>query len=152
MSDLMQPTLIGWPTKRGPRHPDVLLLDEKAETPQYVGKGFSKLATESKGFEVTAEILRNADQYVVKGCRTMDGKHRGVSVFDKRNPGLKTFVWYLIPAKTTLPDALAVTQDEPELSKVEPNHYTIAPKDDMPLSLFLQYLKSIEQQARAANI
>ena len=150
--DLMQPTLVGWYTKKGRRDPDVLVRNKKSITPQYIGEGFGKLATEGDLFELTAEILRNADQYVVKGCRTMDGMHRGISIFDKRNPRLKAFDWYIISANSTLPDALAVTRDPLYLSHTEPNHYTIAPKDDMPLSLFLQYLKSMANQASLSNI
>ncbi len=149
--DLMQPTLVGWLTTLGRRDPDVLVRNQKGISPQYVGEGFSQLATDGKEFTLTAEILRNADQYVVKGCRTMDGMHRGISVFDKRNPKLKAFDWYLIPAGSKLPDALAVTRDRPEFSSVRPIHYTLAPKDDMPLSLFLQYLKSMENQASLSN-
>ncbi len=145
--ELMQPTLIGWYSKKGTRDPDVLVRNQKGVTPQYIDADLEKLATESKELELTTEILRHADQYIVKGCRTMKGKHRGISVFDKKNGILRDFEWYKIAAKSKLPDALAVTRDEPALSKSTPIHYTIAPKDDMPLSLFLQYLRSIENQA-----
>ncbi len=150
--DLMQPTLVGWLTAIARRDPDILVKNKKGVTPQYVGEGIDNIATEGKDFALTAEILRNADQYVVKGCRTMDGLHRGISVFDKRNPKLKPFDWYLIPAGSKLPDALAVTRDRPELSSAKPIHYTLAPKDDMSLALFLQYLKSMENQAKLSNI
>lgn len=146
--DLMQPTLIGWNSQRGPRHPDVLVKNQKDESPQYLDAGLSQLAIETKELELTTEILRNADKYVVRGCRTMKGNHRGISVFDKQNAVLRGFDWYLIPANTELPAALAVTRDEPALSKPTPIHYTVAPKDDMPLSLFLQYLKSVGDQSK----
>ncbi len=147
--DLMQPTLIGWYSKNhDPRIPDVLVKNQKGATPQYLGADLDKLAVESKELELTAEILRNADQYIVKGCRTMKGKHRGISVFDKKNAVLNGFDWFVIPANTELPAALAVTRDDNALSSPKPIHYTVAPKDDMPLLLFLQYLKSIGDQAK----
>lgn len=148
-TDLMEPTLIGWVTQRAPRPPDVLVVDDKQASPQYRGQS-NELVTESKKREITAEIVRHADQYIVRGCRTMKGEHRGVSVFDKRNPHGR-FEWYLLPANATLPDALAVTRDVKIPSKTLPNHYTVAPKDDMPLSLFLQYLKGLEAQASLAK-
>lgn len=148
--DFMQPTIIGWYTRDDARNPDVLLRDKNGASPQYNGEGFANLVTEGKELKLTAEILRNADQYIVKGCRTMNGLHRGVSVFDKKNPRL-AFDWYVIPANAKLPDALAVTRDVPELTRPTPIHYTLAPKDDMPLSLFLQYLKGMGQQAKLSK-
>lgn len=53
---------------------------------------------------------------------------------------------------TKIPKSLAVTRDEdwrppaktPEEEALrDPVHYTVAPKDDMPLSLFLQHLKEM---------
>lgn len=147
LTDLMQPTLVGWVTPRGPRNPDVLVSDEKGVSPQYPNGDFAALAVEGKDKALTAEILRNADQYIVKGCYTMSGLHRGVSVFDKKNTALRNFDWYKIKANATIHPALVVTRDRPNGTSVEPIHYTVAPKNDMPLSLFLQCLKSMEAQA-----
>lgn len=146
--DLMQPTLIGWYAARGPRDPDVLVRNQQGDTPQYLDAAMEQLAVESRELELTTEILRNADKYMVRGCRTMKGNYRGISVFDKKNAVLRGFDWYLIPAATALPPALAVTRDETALTKTTPIHYTVAPKDDMPLSLFLQYLKGLGDQAK----
>lgn len=77
----------------------------------------------------------------------MAGSHRGVSVFDKHNPRLTHFDWYRIPHGTKIPDALAVTRDSASKTSMLPIHYTITPKDDMPLPLFLQHLKTIGAQA-----
>ncbi len=149
--DFMTPTIIGWYSTQGkPRRPDILVNDQKGGTPQYINFAENQLATEGKDLRLTEEILRNADQYIVKGCRTMSGHHRGVSVFDKKNVRLK-FDWYLIPAHSTLPPAIAVTRDDVLLSKPDPIHYTLAPKDDMSLSLFLQYLRSIGAQAKLSK-
>ena len=117
-------------------------------SPQYKnGDVDDDLITEGKQKPVTAEILRNADQYIVKGCRTMSGEHRGVSVFDKKNAALKNFDWFKIPAGTDIPEGLAVTRDASYTVSAKPIHYTLAPKDDMTLSLFLQQLRSMAAKA-----
>ena len=146
----MLPTIIGWYSRGEARDPDILLRNQKGNSPQYINDDFKQLATEGKELELTAEILRNADQYIVKGCRTMSGLHRGVSVFDKKNPRLR-FDWYIIPANSKLPDALAVTRDDDKTISSKPIHYTLAPKDNMPLSLFLQYLRSMGAQAKLST-
>ena len=147
-AELMQPTLIGWHTKNEPRHPDVLVNDSIGVSPQYVGGDLSALVTEGKDGAETENILRNADKYIVKGCRTMAGKHRGISVFDKKNQVLRNFDWYKIEKGTDIPEPLAVTRDSPLLESIRPIHYTIAPKDDMPLPLFLQHLKSLGSKSK----
>jgi hypothetical protein len=148
-TELMQPTLIGWYVQLEARRPDVLLEGARDKlSPQYkCGDMHDELVTESKQKPVTAEILRNADQYIVKGCRTMSGEHRGVSVFDKKNAGLKNFDWFKIPAGTGIPEGLAVTRDASFTVSTKPIHDTVAPKDDMTLSLFLQQLKSMATKA-----
>lgn len=148
-TELMQPTLIGWYVKLEARRPDVLIAGAKDKvSPQYQNGDLNDdLVTEDKKKPVTAEILRNADQYIVKGCRTMNGEHRGVSVFDKKNGGLKNFDWFKIPAGTDIPKGLAVTRDASYTVSTKPIHYTVAPKDDMTLSLFLQQLKSMAAKA-----
>jgi hypothetical protein len=69
--------------------------------------------------------------------------YRGISTFDGMNPVLKNFVWYKLPSGTEIPQAIAITQDSDFSNKI--NHFTIAPKDDMPLDLFLVYLSILER-------
>ena len=71
-----------------------------------------------------------------------------MSVFDATNPQLKNFDWYEMTAGTTILDALAVTRDADRPIPGRATHYTIAPKDDMPLSLFLQHLKGMAAKAK----
>ena len=146
-TELMQPVIIGWITARGPRVPDVLLSDERNVSPQYTTGDSPSIVTEGKAKPLTADIIAHADQYVVKGCRTMRGDHRGVSLFDKTNPRLGNLDWYKIPAGFGLPDAIAVTRDSSRKESTEPIHYTVAPKDAMSLSLFLQYMKALANAA-----
>lgn len=146
---LMTPTLIGWKVKLGARPPDVLVQDSSGMSPQYAGGKFpGEMLEEDKQKSVTARILADASGYVVKGCRAVDKsvRHRGVSVFDATR-SFKGFTWYRIPAGTPIPPGLAVTKDEDFRKNGEAIHYTIAPKDDMPLSLFLQHLKGFEAVA-----
>jgi hypothetical protein len=141
-ADLMQPTLIGFHLKRGPRQPDVLLRDGKGVTPQYEkGDINGAIALDASG-ELTRHILANAGDYVVQGCRTIKGEHRGLSLFDKANRRLP-FKWFLIPANSDIPPGIAVTRDSDDEHSEDAIHYTVAPKDDMPLSLFLQHLKGL---------
>lgn len=147
--DMMQPTLIGWMTSNGPRLPDVLLNDSTGKSPQYVGgQPGGDLVTESRKRPTTAQLVSDASAYTVKGCRTIRGDHRGVSVFDATNPQLKNFDWFEIAAGTAIPEALAVTRDADRPIPGRATHYTIAPKDDMPLSLFLQHLKGMAAAAK----
>lgn len=148
---LMIPTLIGLKLKRGPRPPDVLLTDPKGKTPQYEDSDLTKALIHDESGELMRKVLANAGDYTVAGCRTLKGNHRGMSVFDKANTRLP-FTWYRIPINTKIPKSLAVTRDEDWLPPArtpaeeearDPVHYTIAPKDDMPLSLFLQHLKEM---------
>lgn len=154
--DLMCPTLIGFEAKRGPRHPDVFVTDkEEGSTPQYKGKSEPKLVEEDRKLQpITNEMIKNAGDYMVKGCRSTRAgdPHRGLSLFDKTNDGLRGFEWYVIGADATIPKGLAVLRDaKPRKSpKDSPIHYTVAPKDDMPLSLFLVQLRTLGQTARKA--
>lgn len=72
----------------------------------------------------------------------------GVSVFDMVNTALSNFDWFKLPANTSIPESLAVTRDADRARPGKPTHYTIAPKDDMPLSLFLQHLKGMAAAAK----
>jgi hypothetical protein len=141
-AELMQPTLIGFHLKRGPRRPDVLFRDGKGVTPQYESGDINgAIALDASG-DLTRHILANAGDYVVQGCRTIKGEHRGLSLFDKANRRLP-FAWFRIPANSKIPPGIAVTRDSDEEHSEDAIHYTAAPKDDMPLSLFLQHLKEL---------
>lgn len=69
-------------------------------------------------------------------------------MFDAPNAQLRNFDWFEIPAHAPIPEALAVTRDADRARPGKPTHYTIAPKDDMPLSLFLQHLKGLAAAAK----
>lgn len=83
---------------------------------------------------------RDGKKFVI-GCRSIRGDYRGVSTFDRKTLGLPGFRWYKLPKQTDIPVALAVTQDSD--FKNGPNHFTIAPKDDMTLELFLIWLNQL---------
>ncbi|WLI89162.1 hypothetical protein Q4S45_21095 [Massilia sp. R2A-15] len=59
--------------------------------------------------------------------------------------GSKTTKHFKIPAGTQIPPGLAVTKDHQNVQGAF--HYTIAPKGDVPLPLFLQQLKTMNQRA-----
>jgi hypothetical protein len=147
-SPYLLPTLVGWSTPSH-RPPDVLLVDSKGDSPQYDDNGV--VSENRKTTPKTAEIVDAAARYTVKGCRsTFPGPHRGVSTFDRPNPGLPVFEWIRLPVGTPIPPGLAVTRDfDPAIrdSDIKPRHYTIAPKDDMPLPLFLAHLRGLEAAA-----
>ncbi len=90
------------------------------------------------------EIVEVDGKKFVKGCRTIAGHYRGVSTFDRKNPNLSGFTWYKLPKATPIPEALAITQDSDYPNKA--NHFTIAPKDDMPLDLFQVWLGALNKQ------
>jgi hypothetical protein len=54
-----------------------------------------------------------------------------------------------IPANAKIPPGIALTRGSDDLESDDPIHYTAAPKDDMPLSLFLQYLKALAVDVKA---
>jgi len=141
-ADLMQPTLIGFHLKRGPRKPDVLFHDGKGRTPQYENGDINAAIALDPSGDLTRHILANAGDYVVQGCRTIRGDHRGMSLFDKANSRLP-FTWFRIPANSKIPPGIAITRDSDDEHSEDAIHYTAAPKDDMPLSLFLQHLKEL---------
>ncbi|WP_338847508.1 hypothetical protein V8J88_02210 [Massilia sp. W12] len=90
------------------------------------------------------EVFEKNGMPWIKGCRsTKKGKqHWGVSLFDKP-PSFAKNDWrnFKIPQDTPIPESIAVTQDGDSAERE--NHYSICPKDDMPLSLFIQHLKEI---------
>jgi hypothetical protein len=93
-------------------------------------------------------IFERDGQKFVAGCRTIQGQHRGISTFDDKNSRLAGFQWFKLPKGTAIPPGLAVTRDsDKDLIK----HYTIAPKDDMPLDLFLVWLNALNSAMTASN-
>lgn len=92
-------------------------------------------------------VVDRDNQRIVLGCRCIKGDYRGVSTFDLKVTwyGAKTTKHFKIPADTGIPPGLAVTKDYQNDHGAF--HYTIAPKDDMPLPLFLQHLKTMHQKA-----
>jgi hypothetical protein len=110
-------------TQHEPRLPDVLVNDSKGASPQYVGgRPGGALVTESRGKPTTSQIVSDASSYVVKGCRTIRGDHRGVSVFDMANTALSNFDWFNLPANTPIPESLAVTRDADRARPGKPTH------------------------------
>jgi hypothetical protein len=99
--------------------------------------------TEPKGKPLTQQIVADASKYIVRGCRASTGDYRGVSVFDEPGVVHKKYEWFSIPEGTPIPPGLAVTRDGKKRPGVQ-LHHTIAPKDDMPFTLFLQHLKGFE--------
>jgi hypothetical protein len=80
----------------------------------------------------------------VLGCSAVKGKyHNGVSTFDKQISPTKNHTrMYEIPKKVDLPEGLAITKDN--LNKTfNATHYSLAPKNDMPMELFIQSLKVV---------
>jgi hypothetical protein len=96
-------------------------------------------------------FTRDSDGAImVRGCRCVagEGDYRGVSTFDVRPDLGKSFSYFQIPGGTLIPEALAVTKDAFN-RRFGGYHYTVAPKDDMPLSLFLVWLGAIEASMKA---
>lgn len=75
--------------------------------------------------------------------------HRGLSLFNGLNKVLP-FAWYAIEADTKIPAGLAVTCDA-DSTKKGVVHYTVAPKDDMTLALYLVQLNALGKDAIAAG-
>jgi hypothetical protein len=137
----MQPTLIGFGPDERPRLPDIHLSDESGKSPQFRDGGGIEREPASK--PLTKQIVADASKYTVRGCRTIKGNYRGVSVFDAPAAMTRDAEWFYIPEGTDIPPGLAVTKDGDKMPG-KALHYTIAPKDDMPFTLFLQHLKGFE--------
>ncbi|MGN2246288.1 hypothetical protein ACFWZ3_06335 [Frateuria sp. GZRR35] len=86
------------------------------------------------------KIVERDGRQIVIGCRCVSGDYRGVSTFD-RTTALGGFRWYRLPKGTAIPEAIAVTQDSDFSDRA--NHFTLAPKDDMPLELFQIWLNAL---------
>ena len=95
------------------------------------------------------EIEERDGKQIVKGCRCIHGDYRGVSTFDRPNPNLMGFTWRRLPKGAPVPEALAITQDSDLKDKA--NHYTVAPKDDMPLELFQVWLNALAKNMAPAD-
>jgi hypothetical protein len=96
-------------------------------------------------------VIDRDGHQVVLGCRCVKGGSRGISTFDKRVTwfGNRSSRHFRLPAKAILPPGIAVTKDH--RNEYGAHHYTLAPKDDMPLDLFLQHLRSLAQIAILEN-
>jgi len=141
---IMQPTIIGFGKDEKPRPPDILLRDESGATPQYNAEG---MVRETNSKPLTKQLIADASKYVVQGCRTTKGDFRGVSTFDMMNPRARGVEWFAVPEGTEIPPGLAITRDGRKVPG-QPLHHTIAPKDNMPFTLFLQHLKGFEAVLR----
>ncbi len=97
------------------------------------------------------KIVDRDGQRVVLGCRATSGNFRGLSIFDAKvswlGPG---WINYEIPAGTGIPESLAIVKDH-YIKSYGSTHYTIAPKDDMPLELFIQTLKVVAKAAKQVD-
>jgi hypothetical protein len=72
-----------------------------------------------------------------------------LSLFNGTNKVLP-FDWFVITADTRIPEGLAVTRDA-DSTKQGAVHYTVAPKDDMTLSLYLVQLHALGKDAVASR-
>jgi len=152
VEDVMEPTLIGWMASGGTRlrAPDVLVTDSSGTSPQYQDPGQTQLKQNGKGEKMTggerrlaaAEMVSDGDDLIVKGCRHSRGDHRGLSLNNAVDLKQKQYVWFEIKSGTDIPPGLAVIRDAHPAKKGDA-HYTVAPKDDMTLSLFLANLKAM---------
>jgi hypothetical protein len=116
--------------------------EEKAGHPVlYPNPGFTRKDNSVRLPDVA--IIKRDGQQIVKGCRCVHGDYRGVSTFDRKT-ALRGVKWYKLPRGAEIPEALAITQDSDYKDRA--NHFTIAPKDDMPLGLFLVWLNALSAQ------
>ena len=90
------------------------------------------------------EIIERNGKKFVRGCRCIRGDYRGISVFVRINEKLIGYKWFVVKKGAIIPEALAITQDG---DRNDINHYTIAPKDEMPLELFAVWLRQLAEQA-----
>jgi hypothetical protein len=97
------------------------------------------------------QIVARDGKQIVRGCRCTQGDYRGISVFDAKVTWLgPKWVNYRIPKETPVPENLAVTRDH-SIPRHQATHYTLAPKDDMTLELFVQSLKIIASRAEKVD-
>ncbi len=118
-------------------------VDAKKGLPRiYPNPGFNRGNGQIRPADVKI-VERDGNKFVL-GCRATSGFFRGVSTFDRKNPDLSGFRWFCLPMGVEIPEALAITQESAHKDRA--NHYTIAPKDDMPLELFLAWLKVLDNK------
>jgi hypothetical protein len=151
-NNVMEPTLVGWMANKGTRlrAPDVLVQDNAGASPQYQDGKMQGLKLNVKGENMTgsqrktaaASMVVDGANLIVKGCRNSRGDHRGLSLNNKVDLEQKHYVWFEIIKNTNIPAGLAVIRDAAPGGDGYA-HYTVAPKDDMPLSLFLANLGSL---------
>lgn len=101
--------------------------------------------------EPDVEVFFKNGQPWIRGCRTLrhGGAHWGISLWSQK-PSFAERGWFnfCLPGKDAkppipIPPSLAITQDDD--FKNQSNHFSIAPKDDMPLALFVQHLKELAE-------
>ena len=117
-----------------------------------VTEGFEIVTRTGKRWrEPDVEVFTRNGMPWIKGCRSTrkGGEHWGISLWD-RKPEFAERGWFnfCLPGERLgspipIPTSVAITQDDDYYSRS--NHYTIAPKDDMPLSLFVQHLKEVAE-------
>lgn len=108
----------------------------------YPNPGFTRKTGSIRPPDVA--IVERDGKKIVLGCVTVRGLHRGVSTFDRPNPALRGFKWYKLPVHSKIHESLAVTQDD--YNESGGNHFTLAPKNDMPLELFMIALGFMQAQ------
>ena len=126
------------------QHPDAHKREEFILEPHRGFVKVDKVTGQRRERKADVAIVNRNGTEVVIGCRCNRGDFRGLSTFDKPVTWFDKPRWYnfSIPKGTELPSSLAVVRDKYDYDK-DATHYTIAPKDDMPLDLFIQSLKVV---------
>ena len=126
-----------------------------------IKKGMTPMHPDLEGFTRKDGTVRQPDVKIylrehdgatmVKGCCGIHGDYRGVSTFGSLPQLGAGFEYYSIPKDTEIPNGLAVTKDEYN-RRFGSYHYTFAPTNDMPLSLFLVWLKVVEENMNKVGV